>query len=424
MPRSPEIRFRRRVLAVGAIATALSACAPKQPAPPDEKPVFRNARFADLPGWRADAHAAALGAMIRSCPPLEKRGVPGFGSATDWHAICTEARNIPAGNNNAARRFFERNFEPRAVRGPNGLTGLITGYYEPELRGARKRTKRFNVPLYLRPGDLVSVNLGRFDKDLKGKRIAGQVVKGSLVPYHDRGRIERGALRGKKLELVWVDSATDAFFLHIQGSGRIRLRDGSIMRVGYADTNGHPYTAIGRELIRRGEVPRKKMSMQAIRTWLAAHPAKGSALMRTNKSFVFFRLLTGPGPLGAQGVALTPERSLAVDRSLLPLGLPVWLETNRPDGAPFRRLMVAQDTGGAIRGAVRADVFWGPGAGAADIAGRMKSDGRYWFLVPRPRKPLGYSHPGLRRSADTTRADAPGAGRALTGARIRSNPVR
>jgi membrane-bound lytic murein transglycosylase A len=389
MPRSPEIRFRRRVFVMGVIVTALSACTQKQPARPDKKPVFENARFADLLGWQTDVQAAALGALIRSCRPMEKRGVPGFGSAADWRAICTEARNIPTGNNNAARRFFERNFEPRAVRGPSGRTGLITGYYEPELRGARKRTKRFNVPLHLRPGDLVSVNLGRFDKNLKGKRIAGRVVKGSLVPYHDRARIERGALRGSKLELVWVDSAADAFFLHIQGSGRIRLRDGSIMRVGYAGTNGHPYTAIGRELIRRGEVSRKKMSMQAIRTWLAAHPAKGAALMRTNKSYVFFRRLTGPGPLGAQGVALTSERSLAVDRRLLPLGLPVWLETKRPDGAPFRRLMVAQDTGGAIRGAVRADVFWGPGAGAADMAGRMKSDGRYWFLVPRPRKPLG-----------------------------------
>ena len=184
-----------------------------------------------------------------------------------------------------------------------------------------------------------------------------------------------------------MDSAADAFFLHIQGSGRIRLPDGSIMRVGYAGTNGHPYTAIGRELIARGAVPREKMSMQAIRGWLTANPADGARLMRTNKSYVFFRELTGDGPLGAQGVALTPERSLAVDRRLLPLGLPVWLDTAEPDGTPFRRLMVAQDTGGAIRGAVRADVFWGPGARAADRAGKMKSPGRYWFLIPRAAKP-------------------------------------
>lgn len=389
MPQSPETRFRRRVLALAALAATVTACTQKQPSPPDEKPVLQTARFADLRGWQTDSQAAALEAMIRSCPPMEKRGVPGFGSATEWRAICAEARKIPAGNDRAARRFFERNFEPRTVRGPNGRTGLITGYYEPELRGARKRSMRYNVPLHLRPGDLVSVNLGRFDMSLKGKRIAGRVVKGSLVPYHDRARIEQGALRGRKLELVWVDSAADAFFLHIQGSGRIRLGDGNIMRVGYAGTNGHPYTAIGRELIRRGEVHREKMSMQAIRTWLAAHPAAGAALMRTNKSYVFFRQLTGPGPLGAQGVTLTPERSIAVDSRLLPLGLPVWLETTRPDGVPFRRLMVAQDTGGAIRGAVRADVFWGPGARAADMAGQMKSDGRYWFLVPRPQKPLG-----------------------------------
>ena len=211
------------------------------------------------------------------------------------------------------------------------------------------------------------------------------MVQGRLIPYHNRHQIERGALRGRKLELVWVDSAADAFFLHIQGSGRIRLRDGSVLRVGYAGTNGHPYTAIGRDLIARGAILREKMSMQAIRDWMSANPAEGAALMRTNKSYIFFRELTGPGPLGAQGVALTPERSIAVDRSALPLGLPVWLDTTLPDGAatPYRRLMVAQDTGGAIKGAVRADVFWGPGARAARMAGAMKSPGRYWFLIPR-----------------------------------------
>ncbi|MEX2454364.1 MAG: MltA domain-containing protein, partial [Rhodospirillaceae bacterium] len=210
-------------------------------------------------------------------------------------------------------------------------------------------------------------------------------------PYHDRGGIEAGALRGRSLELAWVDSAADAFFLHIQGSGRIRLPDGSILRVGYADANGHVYTAIGRDLIARGAIPREEMSMQAIRTWLAAHPDEGIELMRSNRSFVFFRELTGPGPVGAQGVPLTPGRSLAVDRNLLPLGVPVWLDTTLPDanGTPFRRLMVAQDTGGAIRGAVRGDVFWGAGAEAADRAGKMKQTGRYWLLRPRSPAPAG-----------------------------------
>jgi membrane-bound lytic murein transglycosylase A len=265
---------------------------------------------------------------------------------------------------------------------------LITGYFEPELRGSRERGGGFTVPLYRRPSDLVAVNHDSFSKELNGQRIAGKVIQGRLVPYYDRSQIERGALRGRNIELVWVDSATDAFFLHIQGSGRIRMRDGSILRVGYAGSNGHPYTAIGRALIKRGAIPRDKVSMQTIQKWLAAHPADGATLMRTNKSYVFFRELTGAGPLGAQGVALTPERSIAVDRRFLPLGLPVWLDTTLPDAtnSQFRKLMIAQDTGGAIRGAVRADIFWGFGEYAARMAGAMKSRGRYWFL--RPIKPL------------------------------------
>jgi len=378
-----------RLLALAA-ALALASCTQGDPSGPgdaEDRPVFRNVPFSALPGWSADDQAAAIPALLRSCPPMEKRGVAGFGSAATWRAICSEARAVTPGDRRGARSFFERNFEPAEVSGRDGTDGLITGYFEPELRGARKRGGAFTVPLHVRPPDLVAVDLGRFNKDLKGKRIAGRVVKGQLIPYHDRRRIERGALRGKKLELVWVDSAADAFFLHIQGSGRIRLQNGTVMRVGYAGTNGQPYTAIGRELIARGAVPREKMSMQAIRSWMTANPGEGAKLMRTNKSYVFFRALTGPGPLGAQGVALTPERSIAIDRTILPMGLPVWINTTLPDATetPFRRLMVAQDTGGAIKGAVRADVFWGPGARAARMAGGMKSPGRYWFLRPRDR---------------------------------------
>lgn len=324
---------------------------------------------------------------------MEKRGArgfeKGFGTAAIWRTICAEARTLAAGDDRAARAFFERRFTPAEVSGKDGTDGLITGYFEPELQGSRKRQGRFNVPLHVRPPDLVAVDLGRFSEDLKGKRIAGRVVQGRLIPYHNRRQIERGALKGKKLELVWVEDAADAFFLHIQGSGRIRLRDDAILRVGYAGTNGQPYTAIGRALIAQGKIPRERMSMQAIRQWMRANPAEGAKLMRTNKSYVFFRELTGAGPIGAQGVALTPERSIAIDRGILPLGLPVWMDTALPDAAstPYRRLMIAQDTGGAIKGPVRADVFWGPGARAAEMAGKMKSPGRYWFLRPRSAAP-------------------------------------
>ncbi len=378
--------LRPRWLAFAMIFMAFG-CAETGDKPVEDKPVFTPVSFRDVPGWQADNHADALVAFLKSCPPIERRGVRGFGNASIWRDICGQARNVPAGDHDAARRFFENAFLPASVSGRGGSTGLITGYYEPELQGALERSGRFNVPLHVRPPDLVTVNLGRFREELKGERIAGRVVRGSLIPYPDRAKIERGALRNRDLELVWVDSAADAFFLHIQGSGRIRLPDGDIMRVGYAGTNGHAYTAIGRELIARGAVPPEKMSMQSIRNWLAANPADGARLMRTNKSYVFFRELTGDGPLGAQGVPLTPERSLAVDRRLLPLGLPVWLESSEPDGTPLKRLMIAQDTGGAIRGAVRADVFWGPGAKAADRAGKMNSPGRYWFLIPRATPP-------------------------------------
>lgn len=352
----------------------------------DAQPRFAPAAFADLPGWAADDHAAALDAFRKSCPRLTKDGAGALGGAAEWRAVCAAAEGVDATSPAAARAFFERNFRPVRVTGADGgADGLITGYYEPELRGARQPGGGFTVPLYVRPPDLVSVDLGRFSDELQGKRIAGRVVEGRLVPYHDRARIERGALEGRGLELVWVDSAADAFFLHIQGSGRIALRGGEVMQVGYAGSNGRPYSSIGRALIERGAIPREDMSMQAIRKWLAAHPAEGAKLMRSNAAFIFFRRLTGPGPIGAFGVPLTPGRSLALDRTRFPLGMPVWLDTvlPEPEAVPLRRLMVAQDTGGAIRGAVRADVFFGPGDRAAALAGAMQSPGRYWFLRPR-----------------------------------------
>ena len=203
------------------------------------------------------------------------------------------------------------------------------------------------------------------------------------MPFHDRAAIDAGALDGDNLAVVWVDDPVDAFFLHIQGSGRIALADGSELRVGYAAQNGHAYTAVGLILIDDGEVTREAMSMQAIRTWLAANPDRARDLMNRNRSYVFFAVLDGDGPLGSEGVALTPGRSLAVDRRFLPMSVPLWLDSTLPGEQPLRRLMIAQDTGGAIRGPVRGDVFWGYGEDAADIAGRMKSRGRYYLLLPR-----------------------------------------
>jgi membrane-bound lytic murein transglycosylase A len=286
------------------------------------------------------------------------------------------------------------------------VEGLFTGYYEPTLQGSRRRGGRFQVPLYKTPNDMVAVDLGAFRDDLEGRKITGRIAGDRFLPYHDREAIDRGALAGRNLELVWVDSAVDAFFLEIQGSGRVEMDDGSSLRLGYAGQNGHPYYAIGRELVQRGHMEVEEVSMQSIRGYLEEHPDEGAEIMRTNPSYVFFRQLTGPGPLGSLGVALTPGRSLAIDQSILPLGAPMWLAAEAPAPTPremseagdsaraiqetqrLERLIVGQDTGGAIEGPVRGDVFWGPGDEAADVAGRMKHAGRLWVFLPKGFEPI------------------------------------
>ncbi|HVR95551.1 MAG TPA: MltA domain-containing protein [Thermoanaerobaculia bacterium] len=361
--------------------------------PSAERLVLEPAGFADLPGWGRDTVADALPALLRSCRrilALPPEGEMGFaGTAAQWRPACTAAAAVPAGNQAAARAFFEAHFRPVAITNDGYPLGLFTGYYEPLLHGSRKRGGRFQVPLYVRPPELVMVDLGEFREELRGQRIAGTVEEGRLVPFPDRTKIESGALAGRDLELVWVDDPIDAFFLQIQGSGRIRLAEGGEMRVGYAAQNGHPYFAIGKDLIEREALEPEEVSMQSIRQWLEAHPKEASEVMTRNASYVFFQEIEGEGPLGAEGVALTPGRSLAVDRKYLPFGLPVWLSAgvpsakeDQPDGK-LRRLLVAQDTGGAIQGPVRGDVFWGHGEEAAAIAGRMKHRGRLWALLPK-----------------------------------------
>jgi membrane-bound lytic murein transglycosylase A len=381
------------------LALAASACAPHVRRPTEEaRLALEPASFSDLPGWNDDPMAPALGAFRRSCARMAKLapetplGGSGFaGTAGDWAEACAAAERVPAGNDAAARSYFETWFRPLAAHaeGGEGGDGLFTGYYEPLLNGSRTQSDRFNVPLYGRPPDLVSVDLGTFRDDLKGRRIAGRVEDGKLVPYAKREEIEQGALASRDLELVWVDDPIDAFFLQIQGSGRVRLAEGGEMRVGYAGENGHPYYAIGRELVKRGALRKEEVSMQSIRRWLEEHPDEAPSVFATNASYVFFQVIEGEGPLGAEGIPITPGRSLAVDRKHWPLGVPLWLDTEAPAAQegqpdrPLRRLVIAQDTGGAIRGPIRGDVFWGAGDEAAAIAGRMKHAGRLWVLVPR-----------------------------------------
>jgi peptidoglycan lytic transglycosylase A len=362
--------------------------------PGEDRLVLKPATFEDLPGWREDAIEEALPAFLRSCeriavlPASASLGQPWAGTAGDWREPCAEAARLPRGRS-AVRAFFESRFHPWSVRNHRNPLGLFTGYYEPLLHGSRKRRGKFKVPIYTRPPELVSVDLGRFRADLKGRRIAGKVKNGVLVPFADRGAIDRGALAGRKLEIVWVDDPIGAFFLHIQGSGRVRLAEGGELRLGYAAQNGHPYTSIGREMIARGILTRDTASMQSIRAWLEAHPGQMREILEKDASYVFFQEVKGEGPLGAEGVVLTPGRSLAVDLKHMPLGVPLWLSSRMPaeqEGGPdpeLHRLFVAQDTGGAIRGIVRGDLFWGFGKEAESRAGRMKHRGRYWVLLPK-----------------------------------------
>ncbi|MDG4718617.1 MULTISPECIES: murein transglycosylase A [Thalassospira] len=365
----------------------------------EDKLTLRPASFATLDGWQSDDMRPAIRAFARSCKAMLRRDDgkpvgpdPRMGTIGDWRKVCEMAVSIDidAMRKEDARAFFESDFKPYLSGNDNKAEGLFTGYYEPELRGSLTREGAYQTAIYLKPDDMVSVDLGDFSDEFKGKKLVGRLTGSSLKPYYDRAEIEKGALSGRDLEMVWVDDAVDAFFLQIQGSGRVVLPDSSVLRIGYAATNGHPYFAIGRELIDRGALTRETVSLQTIRKWLHDNPDQADDVMNTNASFVFFRPLksdpTDPtaGPLGSQGVALETGRSLAVDRRFHAMGVPVWIETRDPmnEDRSFNRLMVAQDTGGAIRGPVRGDIFFGPGEDAALFAGHMNRKGQKFVLLP------------------------------------------
>jgi membrane-bound lytic murein transglycosylase A len=294
--------------------------------------------------------------------------------------------SIRSPDSEAARRFFEVNFTPfQLLRADGGDEGLITGYYEPQLRGSRRATPRYRYPVYGVPDDLLEVDLAEAYPELKGLRLRGRLEGRRVVPYYDRAQIGQGRAPLTGREIAWVDDAVELFFLQIQGSGRIALDSGETLRVGYADHNGFPYRSVGRHLVERGELPLEKASMQGIQAWARANPEKLPELLNHNARYVFFRELPAglPGPIGSLGVPLTSRRSLAVDPALVPLGAPVYIATTWPlSSRPLYRLMLAQDTGSAIRGAVRADFFWGFGDEAAREAGRMKQPLKMWVLLP------------------------------------------
>jgi membrane-bound lytic murein transglycosylase A len=347
---------------------------------PGAMPWLKPMDWSDLPGWRNDDLARAWPAWQYSCKGLRNQSA--------WQGVCRASEGIDGSNNEAVLAFFENAFTPYQINQADGsLEGLVTGYYEPLLRGSRTRSWKYRFPLYAPPDDMLIVDLATLFPELKDKRVRGRIEGNKVVPYYSRAEISSGkANRISGKELAWADDPVEVFFLEIQGSGRLQLENGEMLRVGYANQNGHPYKSAGKWLIDKGELTAAQASMQGIKDWVRRNPDRLNELLNTNPSQVFFRELpnNGNGPLGALGVPITGERSIAIDPRGTPLGAPVWLATTQPNASePINRLMMAQDTGGAIKGNVRADFFWGFGDAAGKKAGAMKQKGRMWVLLPK-----------------------------------------
>lgn len=367
---------------VSMLAGLLASCATQAPKLPAVSESLRLSRigFDALPGWRDTRPDAALSSFKRSCAVLAARpdtapmsGAGYAGTAGDWREVCARAGGD-------AQNFFEQNFTPFAVGTGDGL---FTGYFEPEIRGSRTRGGAYQTPVYGLPPDLVRADLGRFIPKLKGEHISGKVEGNALVPYASRAQINATGLANTRV-LFYTDDAVAFFFLQIQGSGRVVFDDGTSARIGYAGENGRPYMAIGRTLIAEGALTKETVSLQTIRAWLLANPARARAVMEGNESYIFFRETplgdTALGSTGSMGVALTPLASLAVDQRIHALGAPLYFAAQGPD--PVHGLVVAQDIGGAIRGAVRGDIFFGFGPEAEHRAGAMKASGQLFVLLP------------------------------------------
>ena len=356
---------------------------PPRPSPPPPVQRYERATWSQLPGWSNDRVQEAWQGFLASCRAMRFK--------QEWVAPCAAAQSVPGGSDSSIRDYFVQNFEPfKVMKYPNVTRedmGLVTGYYEPQLQGSRQPSAQFMAPLYATPPDLLIVDLAALYPELKGKRLRGRLDGNRVVPYYSRAELPTDpAIRGK--EIVWLDNALDAFMLQVQGSGRVQLPTGEIIRLQFADQNGHPYRSIGRYLVDQGLLAADQATMPGIRAWLAANPARMQEVLNANPSVVFFSEapLDDPniGPKGAQGVPLTAERSIAVDPAFVPLGAPVFLATTFPASEqPLRRLVIAQDTGGAINGSPRADYFWGTGPAAAEQAGKMRQQGSMWLLWPR-----------------------------------------
>ncbi len=336
-------------------------------------------KWSALPNFRNDNLQQAWLAIDQQCPRMNRR-------EETWIPLCAKVASMEDPTDSDIRQFLQANFKPHAIHAERGKTeGLITGYYEPLLKGSLTRTDKYAYPVYSPPEEMLTIELADVYPSLKGMRLRGRLDGNKIVPYLPRSAIDGGEQPLAGNELLWIDDPYGSFFVQIQGSGRVQLEDGSIMGLDYADQNGHPYFAIGKKLVELNEIPLAEVSLFSIRKWLQDNPSRADEVLNTNASYVFFSLRedSQEAARGSLNVPLTEERSLAVDKSVIPLGTLVWLDTTLPDGSDFQRLMVAQDTGGAIAGHIRADVFFGAGDRAERLAGEMKQQGSLFALLPK-----------------------------------------
>lgn len=363
---------------------------------PPQPTTFRQVRFQQLPGWETAHLKKSLLTFQTSCRAFMKQEpnrIVGTAQISlqvkDWQPACRAALDINPVDEKVAKLFFQEWFSPVEFFDNKPVKGLFTGYYMPLLKGSYTKTEEYTVPIYEVPDNLVTVDLGLFIPSLKNRKIVGRLSGSKILPYYNREQINNGAIKDSARVLLWIKNPVDRVFLEIQGSGVIEFADGKRISIGYDGQNGAPYTSIASVLIKKGIMTKHNASMQRIKRYLEAHPQEMDKVINQNKSFVFFHKLSMDSALGSQGVALTPGYSLAIDRDWIPMGAPLWLSTTRPDvnkpdsNQPMQRLMVAQDTGGAIKGKVRGDVFWGGGDRATLIAGHMKNEGHYWLLLPK-----------------------------------------
>ena len=385
------MRGRLGFLFVAGLIALIGCDQPEEPAEqaPSAKPRYVPTAVSALPGWSADNLSQALPAWRHSCRkilnfPSAKALGAGAGTAADWHAPCKIVVTLSNDDKPSLREFLETHFAALQVTSTGDEPGLFTGYFEPILDAAQEKSKTHKEPIYGLPRDHVLVRLGKFDPVFKGKSLVGRVQNGQLLPYRDRGEIDRGAIASQAEVLFWARDALDVFILQVQGSGIVQMADGTRQRIGFAGHNGYAYGSLGSWLISEGELPPNRAAWEDIREWIESNPKKARSALAVNPRYIFFRELDGDGPLGAAGVPLVAERSMAVDTQYIPLNVPVWLDVEHPDGnLRLQQLMLAQDVGSAIKGIVRGDFFWGTGRAALEKAGRMKSTGSYYILVPK-----------------------------------------